>query len=79
MRRVVNRETQEGRFNLNWLAVTMLTLIFVVPAGSEEIAQEPQQADPNAPQKKIRGWKVDNLDLGWPYSQNQPDSCSQGP
>jgi len=56
---MISREAQEGSINLIWLAVAALTLIFIVPAVSEEIAQEPQEADPNAPQKIIRGYKVD--------------------
>jgi len=56
---MISRETQKASFNLNWLVIATLTLIFIVPAVSEEIAQEPQQADPNTPQKRIRGYKVD--------------------
>jgi hypothetical protein len=59
MRRIIKKKAQEGSSNLNWLAVAALILIFVVPAVSEEIAQESQQSDPNAPQKYIRGYKVD--------------------
>ena len=56
---MISREAQKGSINLNWLAVALLFLIFVLPAVSEEIAQEPQQVDPNTPQKIIRGYKVD--------------------
>jgi hypothetical protein len=56
---MISREAQEGSINLNWLVVALLFLIFIVPAVSEEIAQEPQQADPNTPQKILRGYKVD--------------------
>ncbi len=56
---MISREAQERSFYLNWLTVAALTLIFIVPAVSEEIAQEPQQADPNTPKKRIRGYKVD--------------------
>jgi len=56
---MIGSKAQERSFNLNWLVIATLTLIFIVPAVSEEIAQETQQADPNTPQKRIRGYKVD--------------------
>ncbi len=43
---------------MKWLAVAVLTLILVVPAVSEEIAQEPQQAEPNAPTRKVKKYRV---------------------
>jgi hypothetical protein len=56
---------------LNWLAVAMLPLIFVVPSVSEGIAQEPQQADPNAPQKTIRGYKLKLAPSGEPAKDEE--------
>jgi len=56
---MISREVQKGSFFSSWLAVVLLFLIFVVSAVSEEIAQESQQVDPNTPQRKIKGYKVD--------------------
>ena len=54
MKRVINRETQEGIFNFKWLAVAVLILIVVVRAVSDGFTQEPQQAEPNAPTGKVK-------------------------
>ena len=53
MKRVINRETREGIFNFNWLAVAVLILILVVPAVSEVLTDEPQQAESNASTEKV--------------------------
>ena len=54
MKRVINRETQEGIFNFKWPAVAVLILIVVVRAVSDGFTQEPQQAEPNAPTGKVK-------------------------
>jgi hypothetical protein len=59
MERVFNKRVQEKSPDLNWLAVVVLILFFAVPVFSDETAEEPQQTDPNAPRKVIRGYKVD--------------------
>ena len=59
MKQVFNKEAQEGSLNSKWLTAAVLVLSFVFTAVSEETAQEPQQTDPNAPSKVIRGYKVD--------------------
>ncbi len=41
MNRLINREAQERGFNLNWPAVAVLILIFMIPGVPEGIAQEP--------------------------------------
>ena len=59
MKQNIQRAAQERSIVLNWLAVVTLALFFMVPAFSEEVAQESQQADPNEPRKILRGYKVD--------------------
>ena len=54
MKRVINRETQEGIFNFKWPAVAVLILIVVVRAVSDGFTQEPQQAESNAPTGKVK-------------------------
>lgn len=55
MKRVINREEQEGSFNLNWLVVAALTLIFVVPAVSKG-------AEPNATTRKVKEYHIQKDD-----------------
>lgn len=59
MERAIKKEAREKSLNLYWLVVGVLSLIFVVPAFSEEVAQEGQKTDPNAPRKILKGYKVD--------------------
>jgi hypothetical protein len=59
MKRVINEQIQAGSLVLNWPVAYVLILIFVMPVFSNEAAQEPQQTDPNAPRKILKGYKVD--------------------
>ncbi|MHC4229768.1 MAG: hypothetical protein ACYSW0_20225 [Planctomycetota bacterium] len=76
MKRVINRETQEGIFNFKWLAVAVLILIVVVRSVSDGFTQEPQQAEPNAPTGKVKK-DSDQTDTSGEAVKDQDDTKDQ--